>query len=105
MMSAFEGDKAETKTMLPVIEVFMAAHDLPDVTVRPQPGVGATGATALVRVHPQCPRLRIETVSDLMGHSGTTVTESVYRHEIRPALTTGATAMNKIPSRELARSA
>jgi hypothetical protein len=23
--------------MLPVIEVFMAAHDLPDVTVRPQP--------------------------------------------------------------------
>ena len=37
MVSAFEGNKAETKTMLPVIEVFMAAHDLPDVTVRPQP--------------------------------------------------------------------
>jgi hypothetical protein len=37
-VSAFEGNKAETKTMLPVIEVFMAAHDLPDVTVRPQPG-------------------------------------------------------------------
>ena len=30
---AFEGNKAETKTMLPVIESFMAAHDLPDVTV------------------------------------------------------------------------
>jgi hypothetical protein len=33
MASAFEGNKAETKTMLPVIEAFMAAHDLPDVTV------------------------------------------------------------------------
>jgi hypothetical protein len=31
MMSAFEGNKA--KTMLPVIESFMAAHDLPDVPV------------------------------------------------------------------------
>jgi hypothetical protein len=39
MVSAFEGDKAETKTMLPVIEVFMAAHDSPDVTARPQPEV------------------------------------------------------------------
>ena len=38
----------------------------------------------------------IERVSDLVGHSGTNVTETVYRHEIRPALTTGATAMNKI---------
>jgi hypothetical protein len=37
VVSAFEGNKAETKTMLPVIEVFMAEHDLPDVTVRPQP--------------------------------------------------------------------
>jgi hypothetical protein len=35
MVSAFEGNKAETKTMLPLIAVFMAAHDLPDVTVRP----------------------------------------------------------------------
>ena len=33
MVSAFEGNKAETKTMLPVIESFMAAHGLPDVTV------------------------------------------------------------------------
>jgi hypothetical protein len=32
MVSAFEGNKAETKTMLPVIEAFMAAHQLPDVT-------------------------------------------------------------------------
>jgi hypothetical protein len=33
MVSTFEGNKAETKTMLPVIESFMAAHQLPDVTV------------------------------------------------------------------------
>ena len=33
MLSAFEGDKGETKTMLPVIREFMAAHALPDVTV------------------------------------------------------------------------
>ncbi len=33
MLSAFEGSKGETKTMLPVIEKFMAAHQLPDVTV------------------------------------------------------------------------
>src|SRR6516164_2765118 len=33
MVSAFEGNRAETKTMLPVIEKFMAAHQLPDVTI------------------------------------------------------------------------
>jgi hypothetical protein len=33
LVSAFEGNKAETKTMLPVIKKFMAAHRLPDVTV------------------------------------------------------------------------
>jgi transposase len=33
MVSAFEGNKAETKTMLPVIQAFMAAHRLADVTV------------------------------------------------------------------------
>jgi hypothetical protein len=33
MVSAFEGNKAETKTMLPVITAFMAAHQIPAVTV------------------------------------------------------------------------
>jgi hypothetical protein len=32
-ISAFEGNQAETKTMLPVIEAFMTARRLPDVTV------------------------------------------------------------------------
>lgn len=33
MVQAFEGNKAETKTMLPTITTFMAAHQLRDVTV------------------------------------------------------------------------
>jgi DDE family transposase len=33
MVSAFEGNRAETKTMLPVTGKFMAARQLPDVTV------------------------------------------------------------------------
>jgi len=33
MVEAFEGNKAETKTMLPTITSFMAAHQLTDVTV------------------------------------------------------------------------
>jgi hypothetical protein len=41
MVSAFEGTKAGTKTMLPVIESFMAAHDLPDVTVVADAGMVA----------------------------------------------------------------
>jgi hypothetical protein len=30
MVKAFEGNMTETKTMLPVIEAFMTAHQLPD---------------------------------------------------------------------------
>jgi transposase len=33
MVSAFEGNRAETKTILPVITAFMTTHQLPDVTV------------------------------------------------------------------------
>jgi hypothetical protein len=33
MVEAFEGNKAETKTMLPTIEAFMAAHQLGDVII------------------------------------------------------------------------
>ena len=40
--------------------------------------------------------VRLEDISDLVGHSSTSVTETVYRHEIRPVLTKGATAMNRI---------
>jgi hypothetical protein len=33
MIEAFDGNKAETRTMFPVIISFMAAHRLADVTV------------------------------------------------------------------------
>lgn len=36
-----------------------------------------------------------EEIADLCGHSGTTVTESVYRHELRPVLRAGAIAMDR----------
>ena len=49
--------------------------------------------------------VRLEDISNLVGHSSTSVTETVYRHEIRPALTKGATAMNRILKAKAAHSA
>jgi integrase len=40
--------------------------------------------------------VRIEDIADLCGHAGTSVTESVYRHQLRPVLLEGAVAMDKI---------
>ena len=33
MVNAFEGHKAETKTILPVVQAFATAHQLPEVTL------------------------------------------------------------------------
>lgn len=38
----------------------------------------------------------LEEISRLVGHSGTSVTELVYRHQIRPVLQTGAVAMDSL---------
>ena len=38
----------------------------------------------------------VESIALLAGHERTATTESVYRHEIRPALTQGAEVMDKI---------
>jgi integrase len=38
----------------------------------------------------------LEDIADLCGHSGTRVTESVYRHQLRPVLLDGAIAMDRI---------
>ncbi|MGW4966070.1 site-specific integrase [Nonomuraea sp. NPDC004186] len=38
----------------------------------------------------------IETIADLVGHAGTSVTEAVYRHQLRPMITKGAHTMNII---------
>ncbi len=40
--------------------------------------------------------VNLENISRLVGHSGTAVTERVYRHEIRPALTQGAELMDHL---------
>jgi Phage integrase family len=41
----------------------------------------------------------VESIALLAGHDRTATTESVYRHEIRPALTQGAEMMDKIFAR------
>ena len=38
----------------------------------------------------------VEKIAPLVGHDRTATTESVYRHQIRPALTHGAEVMDKI---------
>jgi len=40
--------------------------------------------------------MSIEQIADLCGHSGTTVTESVYRHQLRPVFLGGAVTMDRI---------
>jgi integrase len=42
----------------------------------------------------------IEEISRLVGHSGTTVTELVYRHQIRPVVQGGAEVMDTLFDRE-----
>jgi hypothetical protein len=39
--------------------------------------------------------MAIEEISRLVGHSSSNVTETVYRHQIRPAIAVGADAMDK----------
>ena len=41
-------------------------------------------------------RIPLEEISRLVGHSSTNVTETVYRHQIRPVLSTGSTAIDHI---------
>ena len=38
----------------------------------------------------------LEQIADLVGHSGTSVTEKVYRHQLRPVLLAGSTAMDRL---------
>ena len=38
----------------------------------------------------------IEHISLLVGHSGTTTTETIYRKQIRPVIVQGADAMDRI---------
>jgi len=47
----------------------------------------------------------IEEISRLVGHSGTSVTELVYRHQIRPVIQTGAMAIDQMFGRGAAKDA
>jgi len=38
----------------------------------------------------------LEEISRLVGHAGTTVTELVYRHQLKPVIQTGATIMDEL---------
>ena len=40
----------------------------------------------------------IEEIAHLAGHNRTATTEPVYRHELRPVITTGAEVMDRILS-------
>jgi integrase len=40
--------------------------------------------------------IAIEEISHLVGHSSTVVTETVYRHELRPVIRSGADAMDRL---------
>ena len=76
MVSAFEGNKAETKTMLPVIEAFMAAHQLPDVTVVADAGMVSRGEPEGDRgrravVHPRQRRSRTSPTWSRSGGAST----------------------------------
>jgi Phage integrase, N-terminal SAM-like domain len=37
-----------------------------------------------------------DALTDLLGHRGTSVTEIVYRHQIRPVIQTGATVIDEL---------
>ncbi len=43
----------------------------------------------------------LEEISRLVGHSGTTVTELVYRHQLKPVIQTGATVMDRLFTRRV----
>jgi hypothetical protein len=40
--------------------------------------------------------MSVEDIADLVGHAGTSVTEKIYRHQLRPILLKGAVAMDRI---------
>lgn len=40
--------------------------------------------------------IAVEQILQLVGHRGTTVTELVYRHQLRPVIQTGATVMDEL---------
>jgi site-specific recombinase XerD len=50
-------------------------------------------------------KVSVEVISRLVGHRSTTVTETVYRKQLRPVIEGGADVMNQIFPRETEREA
>src|SRR6516165_3922268 len=57
-------------------------------------------AASLVPINPQRQGVTIEEIADLVGHKTTVVTRKVYRYQLKPVITTGATMMNSILDRQ-----
>ncbi|SCG57027.1 hypothetical protein GA0070609_3236 [Micromonospora echinaurantiaca] len=70
----------------------------PDRAGTRRPPLHSMSSRARTRRHPRLSDsgVSIEQIADLCGHSGTTVTESVCRHQLRPVLLSGAVAMDRI---------
>ena len=47
--------------------------------------------------------IAVEEIARLAGHSSSRTTEVVYRHELRPVITSGADAMDKMLDRMMGR--
>ena len=99
MISAFEGNTGETKTMVPAIEAFMAAYQLPGVTIL----AGADMISDAKPVHPARRRhqgvnreleAKARELAGIKGYhtnlqacpDGTTVTPRVRDRRLPPAL-------------------
>jgi hypothetical protein len=59
-------------------------------------GLDSARAAALVVSILSDAGVPLDAISQLVGHSGTTVTELVYRHQPRPVIQTGATVMDQL---------
>ena len=58
--------------------------------------LGTAGAEAHVRLGHVGVGRSVEEIARLAGHSNSRTTEVIYRHELRPVITTGADVMDKI---------
>ncbi len=94
MIEAFEGNKAETRTMLPVITAFMAAHQLTDVTVVADAGMISEASQHERRTpRPHCgPRRLSQQRVSPEGHMGTPLVGRIPASPWQPLPTVRAAA-------------
>ena len=103
-------ETAHAALLADIFDVMRGASLMPeDLSVPPQAGQLSRASSGYCDIGAWTPRelrhsfvsipsahdVRLEDITDLVGHSSTSVTETVYRHEIRPALTDNATAVNR----------